>query len=98
MYLLGARIETVTADLALFGAASFASGVPTGDGNIARILVRQATGSGPRSNLYADSVTPTMSGLGVGNRLELVGSPNAFDRSNEGFVPAPPAEFFTSER
>ena len=98
MYLLGARIETVTADLALFGAASFASGVPTGDGNTARILVRQATGSGPRANLYADSVTPTMSGLGVGNRLELVGSPNAFDRSNEGFVPAPPAEFFTLER
>ena len=33
--------------------------------------------------------------LGVDNRLEIVGTEKAFVRSNDGFDPIPPAEFFT---
>ena len=98
MNLRGTRLRTTTADLTLFGAASLAGGVPAGDGNTARLLLRQANGSGPRANLYADSVTPTMSDLGVGNRLEIAGSENAFGRANDGFEPPPAAEFFTVQR
>jgi hypothetical protein len=39
-----------------------------------------------------------MGDLGTGNRLEVVGNANAFDRTNNNFVPPPPAEFFTAER
>mgnify|MGYP003580407771 CR=1 FL=1 len=58
-----------------------------GDDNVVRVLVRQSTGSGPRLNDYADSI-----GGGTGNRLEIIGSPRAFDQTNDGFEPAPPAD------
>ena len=96
--LRGTRVQTTAADLNLFGAVSFVSGVAPGDGNAARVLVRQATGSGPRANAYADSSTPDGQNLGVGNRLGIVGSENAFGRTNAGFEPPPPTEFFTPER
>src|SRR6266542_1681157 len=95
--LLGTRLATTTADLRLSGALSLAGGAP-GDDNTLRVLVRQATGSGPRANQYADSRTPSMGNLGTGNRLEIIGNANAFDQTNNGFVPSPPAEFFTVRR
>jgi hypothetical protein len=96
--LQGTLIATTTADLTLFGAASLAAGVPAGDGNTARLLIRDATGSGPRANVYSNSDTLMGGDLGVGNTLEIVGSENAFRRANEGFDPPPPAEFFTAKR
>jgi hypothetical protein len=96
--LRGTRVDSATADLTLFGAASFADGIPAGDGNTARLLIRHATGSGPRANVYADSAAPASTDFGVGNRLDIVGSENAFARTNEGFDPPPPAEFFTVQR
>ena len=98
MDLHGLRVETTTeplaADLTLFGARSFVSGVSPGDGNILSLVLRRSIGSGPRANAYGDSSSPS-GDLGVGNQLEVVGSENAFVRSNDGFDPIPPAEFFT---
>jgi hypothetical protein len=93
----GTHLQTTTTDWRLFGALSLVN-VTTGDDNTAHVLVRQATGSGPRVNLYANSSAPTPGALGVGNRLEIVGNASAFDRTNNDFVPPPPAEFFTAER
>jgi hypothetical protein len=90
----GALLHTTTADLRLSGATSMVA-VSTGDDNTAHILLVQATGSGARANRYAHSSTPPMGSPGIGNRLEIVGDANAFDQTNENFVPPPPAEFFT---
>ncbi|HUM12463.1 MAG TPA: hypothetical protein VLT82_16065 [Myxococcaceae bacterium] len=96
MNLLGTRLATTTADLRLSGARSLVPGVFPDEGNTLHVVVHQASGSGPRSNMYVDAATaPPGGSLGAGNRLEIVGNANAFDRTNEGFVPPPPAEFFT---
>jgi hypothetical protein len=92
MNIQGLRLSTELADLALSGAQSLVDGVPTGDDNVLRVLIRQSKGSGPRSNDYSDSI-----GGGTGNRLELVGSSRAFAKTNTGIDPPPPAEFFESQ-
>ncbi len=91
------RVQTTTADLVLFGARSLVDGVPPGDGNTLRLVLRKSTGSGLRANAYRDSSTPSMGDLGVGNQLEIVGTEDAFVRSNDGFDPIPSAEFFTEQ-
>lgn len=95
--LQGTVLQSTTADLRLSGASSSpaALGVATGDENTLHVIIRQATGSGARANQYAHSSTPPMGSPGIGNRLEIVGNANAFDQTNQHFVPAPPAEFFT---
>ena len=93
----GTLLQTTTADLRLSGATTML-GVSTGDDNTAHVLLVQATGSGARANRYAHSQTPPMGNPGIGNRLEIVGNAHAFDRTNENFVPPPPAEFFTGGR
>ena len=90
----GTLLQTTTADVRLFGATTMV-GVATGDDNTAHVLLVQATGSGARANRYAHSSTPPMGSAGIGNRLEIVGNANAFDQTNQNFVPPPPAEFFT---
>ena len=92
MNIQGLRLSSELTDLALFGAQSLVDGVSTGDDNVVRVLMRQSTGSGPRLNDYADSI-----GGGTGNHLEIVGSPKAFDQTNDGFEPPPPAGFFESQ-
>lgn len=94
----GLQLATTTADLQLFGARSLVDGVSPGDGNTLRMLLRQATGSGPRANLYADSASPSMTNLGAGNELEVTGNERAFVRSNDDVDPIPPSEFFTEKR
>ena len=93
----GTILQTTTADLRLTGASSLpaALGVATGDENTTHVLIGQATGSGVRANQYAHSSTPPLGNPSLGNRLEIVGNANAFDQTNQNFVPAPPAEFFT---
>jgi len=93
----GTLLQTTTVDLRLSGATTML-GVSTGDDNTAHVLLVQATGSGARANRYAHSQTPPMGNPGIGNRLEIVGNAHAFDRTNENFVPPPPAEFFTGGR
>ena len=101
MDLHGLRVQTTTeplaADLRLFGARSQVDGVSPGDGNTLSVVLRKSTGSGPRANVYSHSSSPSMGDLGVGNQLEIVGTEKTFVRSNDGFDPIPPAEFFTEQ-
>jgi hypothetical protein len=90
----GTVLQTTTVDLRLSGATSLV-GVSTGDENTAHVLLDRATGSGARANQYAHSATPPTGSPGIGNRLEIVGNANAFDQTNQNFVPPPQAEFFT---
>src|SRR5215470_6129200 len=95
MNLLGTRVVTTTADLRLSGGRSLVPGVFPDEGNTLHVVVHQASGSGPRANVYVDAATASPGGsLGAGNRLEIVGNANAFDQTNENFIPPPPAEFF----
>ena len=89
----GTLLQTITADLRLSGAQTML-GVATGDDNTAHVVIHQATGSGARANRYAHSSIPPTGNPGIGNRLEIVGNANAFDQTNQNFVPPPPAEFF----
>jgi hypothetical protein len=88
----GMHLQSVDADLTLFGGFSFIPGVAPGDRNKLRLSLRQATGSGTRANSYANSPDG-----GDGNRLIVDGSANSFAQTNQGIDPAPPAEFFTSQ-
>jgi hypothetical protein len=90
----GTVLQTTTVDLRLVGATT-TLGVATGDDNTAHVLIDRATGSGARANRYTHSAFPANGSPGIGNRLEIVGNANAFDRTNEKFIPAPAAEFFT---
>lgn len=92
MSLHGTRIQSTTSDLQLLGASSSVDGLSAGDDNRVHVVMRDAAGSGFTQNLYSDS----LGNLGTGNRLEFVGSPTAFDATNEGIEPPPPAEFFES--
>ena len=92
---------TVT-DFRLAGAQVSNGAIVPGDGNTLRALFRNVTGSGPRANLYGDVLGPTgpqpAALSGTGNRLEIIGNPQAFAQTNAGIAPAPPAEFFTASR
>jgi hypothetical protein len=90
------------ADFRLAGAlVSNASLVP-GDGNTLHAVMRGVTGSGARSNAYADVLGPSGPVApeiqGMGNRLEFVGNLNAFRQTNRAIDPAPGPEFFTSNK
>jgi hypothetical protein len=68
-----------------------------GNGNSVRVLARGVTGSGTRLNSYRYVSGPALpANQGVGNRLEIVGNLQAFNKTNTAIDPAPPAEFFTS--
>ena len=75
-------------------------GIAAGNGNTLHAVIRQVTGSGLRPNIYTDAggiagpLAPQL--RGIGNRLEIVGSAEAFARTNTQIDPAPGAEFFTS--
>lgn len=90
--LLGTTISTPSC-----GGASFvndlrwsaAGSAATGTGNSLRAVMRHVTGSGPRFNVYASPGD---------NRLEIVGSPEAFAHTNHGIEAPPGQEFFTSNK
>jgi hypothetical protein len=70
-----------------------------GNGNILRVRIQGATGSGIRANEYVPVAGPQLpSNRGVGNRIEFIGDPAEFARSNRGFEPLPPAAYFGDER
>jgi hypothetical protein len=91
LQLIGTTIRTARTDSFLQAASSEVPGLSAGDGNTLRVLVRAALGSGVRANAYAHA---SPEDFGVGTRVEILGSPGAFARSNENIIPAPPAEFF----
>jgi hypothetical protein len=103
--LIGTNISTASCpgappsvDFRLAGAAVSNASLDPGDGNTLRALMRGVTASGMRSNVYADLLGPTgpltIGPDAIGNRLEIVGSPRAFARTNRAIDPAPSAEFF----
>jgi len=94
----GLTLQRTAADFLLFGARSLVDDVSPGDENTLRMLLRKATGSGPRANQYADSWAPSGVGLGIGNELRITGTEKAFVRSNDDVDPIPPAEFFTEQK
>ena len=97
----GAGVRTLrVADLELVGGWAQSNTFAAGDGNTVRVELRGVTGSGTRSNKYANAATFAGGGLsaelqGTGNRLEIVGDSRAFMRNNRGIDPAPGAAFFT---
>jgi hypothetical protein len=90
------------ADLRLIGGNVTSEGLEPGDGNTLRAELQGVTGSGKRGNRYANaggSLGPLAPGLrGKGNRLEIVGDPDTFRRSNHAIEPMPGAEFFIGKR
>jgi protein kinase-like protein len=87
------------ADLSLVGGWVQSDAFAAGDGNTVRVELRGVTGSGTRSNKYANAATnagPLSAELqGNGNRLEVVGDSRSFMRSNRAIDPPPGAAFFT---
>jgi hypothetical protein len=90
------------ADLRLIGANINFEGLEPGDGNTLRAEFQGVTGSGRRGNRYANaggSLGPLAPGIrGKGNRLEIVGGPDTFRRSNRAIEPMPGAEFFIGKQ
>lgn len=85
------------ADFRLSGASTEDASSPPGDGNTLRLLMRGVTGSGARANVFADLIGPsgTLPTGASGNRLVILGSPRAFERTNRAIEPTPGAELFT---
>lgn len=85
------------ADLRLRAAESSGEFLP-GHRNTLSVDIRDSTGSGPRANLYRHVFGPLLpENRGEGNRLEFVGTLAAFQESNAGIDPAPPASFFATQ-
>jgi hypothetical protein len=93
---------TLVADFRLAGALVSGASLVPGDGNTLRAVLRGVTGSGSRSNAYADVLGPTgpvsPAIQGTGNRLEIPGNLQAFTQTNRAIDPAPGPEFFTSSK
>jgi len=103
--LIGTTISTpgcggasFVSDFQLAGARVASASLLPGDGNTLHVLMRGVTGSGSRSNAYADVLGPTgpvaAQYLGTGNRLDFVGNLQSFTSTNSAIDPAPGAEFF----
>jgi hypothetical protein len=106
--LLGTTVSTpecgagvLVIDFRLSGALVSNAALVPGNGNTLRALFRNVTGSGPRANVYADVLGPNgpqpAALSGTGNRLELIGNARAFEQTNSGIAPAPPAELYTAD-
>ena len=94
----GTKFNSVRGDLILAGAGSLVPGVFADEGNTLAVLARHVTGSGVRNNSYVNAAGPAGTAFGDGNRLEILGSLQAFMQSNSAILPPPPAEFFTAGR
>ncbi|WP_310568894.1 serine/threonine-protein kinase [Gemmatimonas sp.] len=90
--------KVVVADLRLTGAAAEIDRLHPGDRNTVRVELRGVTGSGRRSNRYIDEGGPLgelpAQFRGSGNRLEIVGDPQSFARTNRAIAPAPAPKYF----
>jgi hypothetical protein len=87
-------LHTTVADLELYGAQSLVASAAVGDRNVLTVVMARVSGSGLRTNVYADS----SNGLGTGNRLVIEGSLQAFEQRNPEILPLPPANHFRALR
>jgi hypothetical protein len=89
-------------DFRLAGALVTNASVTPGNGNTLRAVMRNVTGSGTRSNVFADALGPTgplsPAIQGTGNRIEIAGTLRAFEQTNQAIDPAPAPELFTGGR
>ena len=90
----GATLSSIGGDLNLAGASSLVVGSWSDAGNLLRVSAERVTGSGQRNNFYGDVAGPPSTTFGAGNRLEIVGTLQAFFSSNSGILPLPPEGFF----
>ena len=109
LHLIGTNLSTSSCGAALPGTdfriagalVTNASLIP-GERNTINAVMRNVTGSGTRTNFFADVLGPAgplaPEFQGAGNRLEIAGSPQAFGQTNRNIDPAPGAEFFTGGR
>lgn len=84
-------------DFRLAGAIVTSASLVPGDGNTLHVVMRGVTGSGLRSNRYANVLGPTgpvIPATGTANRIEFAGSLQAFTRTNRAIDPAPAPELF----
>jgi hypothetical protein len=87
-------------DFRLAGAIVASASLVPGDGNTLRAVMRGVTGSGLRSNFYADVLGPAgpvIPATGTGNRIEFAGSLQAFTKTNRAIDPAPAPELFSNQ-
>jgi hypothetical protein len=91
LILEGTRLLSTTSDFNLLGAGNLAGRV---DDCELRVTMRNVVGSGPLTNTYRDA----NSNLGIGNRLIISGSLNAFSQTNQAILPMPGEQFFTAGR
>ena len=89
-------------DFRLAGALVTNASLAPGDRNTVHVIMRDVTGSGTRTNFYADVLGPTgplaPEFQGTANHLEIAGSPQAFGQTNRNIDPAPGAQFFSGGR
>jgi hypothetical protein len=90
----GTTLNSSSTDLSLAGTASLVAGTWPDAGNVLSVLVQGVTGSGQRNNVYSNVVGPPTTAFGDANRLEMIGTLDAFTNINVGIVPLPPEEFF----
>lgn len=105
--LLGTTITTPSCggasfvkDFQLAGAIVTSASLIPGDGNTLHVVMRGVTGSGLRSNVYADVLGPSgpvIPATSTGNRMEFAGSLQAFAQTNRAIDPAPPPELFSNQ-
>ena len=92
----GTKLNCIGADLNLAGAGSLVPGTWPDAGNVLSVLAQGVTGSGQRNNLYNNVAGPPTTAFGEANRLEMIGTLQAFTSTNVGIIPLPPEEFFTA--
>jgi hypothetical protein len=105
--LIGTTISTPScggasfvADLRLAGGVVANASLDPGEDNTLRAVMRGVSGSGTRSNVYADLLGPTgaLPAGTTGNKLEVAGTLRSFAQTNSAIDPAPGAQFFTGGR
>lgn len=96
--LYGTRLISTGADLNLAGAGSLVPGTWPDAANVLRVLAHGVTGSGHRNNFYGNVAGPPGTAFGEANRLEMIGTYQAFTSTNVGIIPLPPEAFFTAFR
>ncbi|MEO8194916.1 MAG: hypothetical protein ABI681_13780 [Gemmatimonadales bacterium] len=86
-------------DFRMAGALVTNASLTPGDGNTVHAVIRNVSGSGTRTNFFVDALGPAgplaPQYQGTGNRLEIAGTLQAFERTNRDIDPAPGAELFT---
>lgn len=84
-------------DFLLAGATVTSASLAPGDGNTLRAVMQGVTGSGLRSNVYANVLGPTgpvIPATGTGNWIEIAGTLQDFTQTNRAIDPAPAPELF----